>query len=231
MSQWIARVSRAHIVIVVAGVLAFLSTFAYLQSLDKKIPVAQLSRDVLAGAVITSDDVSFVRVPQDEIIQAQTISESSLAKQNLVARVDLSHDDLLTHSNTTRRSTSSGLQSLSIGVDADRANGGDIAKHDVVDIWETGKNAHLVASGVPVRDVILPNKRLGISTSKAITIVVAVTAVQANELSPVIGSSDIMVVLSTGSPGSTGQANNSPPVDQDNNSFSSIDLNKEAAGK
>ena len=198
--QWIARASRAHVIIAFTALIAFLSTFAYLQSLDKKIAVAQISHDIVAGAVITPHDVKFVDVSYDSIIQESIVTERSLRNNNLVARVDLSGSDLLTTTNTVRRSSKTGLQSLSIGIESDRANGGDIKKKDHIDIWQTGENARLIAQGVPVRNVILPNKRLGISTSKTLTLVLAVTPTQAHDLSTVIGSQDMMVVLSTGAP-------------------------------
>ncbi len=220
--QWIARASRAHVIIAFTALIAFLSTFAYLQSLDKKIAVAQISHDVVAGAVITPHDVKFVDVSYDSIIQESFVTEKSLRNNNLIARVDLSGSDLLTTTNTVRRSSKTGLQSLSIGIESDRANGGDIKKKDHIDIWQTGEDARLIAQSVPVRNVILPNKRLGISTSKTLTLVLAVTPDQAQDLSTVIGSQDIMVVLSTGSTTEALTETINPKPDATN--FESLDL-------
>ena len=64
--QWTRRLSKAHIIIIVTGVLAFTSTFAYLNSLDKKIMVAKLKSDVIAGQVLTAKDVNFVPISNDE---------------------------------------------------------------------------------------------------------------------------------------------------------------------
>ncbi len=196
--QWIARTSRAHIIIALTAAFAFLSTFAYLQSLDEKIAVAQLSRDITAGTSITSKDITYVNVSDDDTIEKNIISHDDLDDHKLVARVDLSKSDLLTRSNTIRRSTQAGLQSLSLGIDADRANGGDIKKNDLVDIWQTGEESRIIARSVPVRDVILPNKRLGVSTSKSITLVLAISPQQTQDISSIVGSQDIMIVLSTG---------------------------------
>lgn len=198
MTQWIARVTRVHIILIVAATACFFSTFAYLQSLDKTINVAQLSRDVTAGATISKDDVAYVAIPHDALLESQFLTLNQINTLGVVARTDLSRSDLLTINNTIRRTDSKGLQSLSMGIAIDRANGGDIAKGDIVDIWRTGETAGLVTASVPVRNVILPNKKLGISTSQAITVVLAVTPQQAQQLSRIVGIDDVMIVLANG---------------------------------
>lgn len=197
--QWIARMNRAYIMIGVVGILAFTSTFAYLNSLDKKIAVAKLSNNVVAGDVISKSDIEYIDVSYDDLIAKNMVTDASFSNNSLVARTDLYASDLLTKSNTVRRSTNDGLQSLSLGIEADRANGGDIRRKDIVDIWRTGDDATLIASTIEVRDVIQPNKRLGISTTKSLTIVLAVTPEQAQNISAIVGSKDIMIVISTGS--------------------------------
>lgn len=197
--QWTRRLSKAHIIIIVTGVLAFTSTFAYLNSLDKKIMVAKLKSDVIAGQVLTAKDVNFVPISNDEELSGLFITKSSIKKNAVVARLDMDKSDFLTSNNTSRRSTKAGLQSLSITLEAGKANGGDIISGDRVDIYQTGDEARLVAKDLEVRSIIKPSERLGISTSKDITVVVAVTATQAAELSRIIGSNDVMMVLSTGS--------------------------------
>lgn len=196
--QWIARASRTHITIAVAAIFAFTTTFAYLQSLDKTFSVAQLKKNVNAGEVISNSDIQFVEIQKDDLVETQVIDKSDFEKKNFVARVDLASSDLLTASNTVRKSTESGLQSLSIGISIDRANGGDIKKDDFVDVWQTGEGSALIAQKIPVRNVISPNKRLGISTSQNLTVVLAVTPYQAKNLSSIVGSKDIMIVISTG---------------------------------
>ena len=200
---WSQKLSKAHIIIIVSGILAFTSTFAYLNSLDQKIMVAKLKHDVIAGEVISSKDVNFVPISNDNEISNLVITKYAITKDAVVSRVDLKKQDLLTTTNTSRRSTKSGLQSLSITLDAGRANGGDIITGDSIDVYETGDDAHLVASSLEVRSIIKPSARLGISTSKELTIVVAVNDQQASELSKVIGSKDMMVVLATGSKNTT----------------------------
>lgn len=207
--QWIARLNRAHITIAIVGIFAFASTFAFLQTLDKKITVAQLSRNVSSGEIISESDLQFVDVSYDNLIEKNLVTRKDINKNELVARIDLNTMDLLAKSSTVRRSTRSGLQSLSIGIESDRANGGDIRKKDLVDIWKTGDDSSLIASSISVRDVIQPNKRLGISTAKTMTIVLAVTSQQARDLSSIVGSTDIMVVLSTGSEKKTDAADSS----------------------
>jgi|GEM_PF-5747264 len=206
--QWTARLGRTHFIIAFVSLLAFISTFSYLQSLDKKIAVAQLSRNINSGQTISTKDVRYIKVSHDDTLLTEFVSEADLKNKKLVAKTDLSSSDLLTKTNTVRLSTEQGLQSLSIGVDIDRANGGDIRKGDSINVWQTGEQNGLVARALPVRNVILPNKRLGISTTKTITIVVAVTSAQAESLSRVIGSKDIMIVLTNGS-----QDTSDPPDD------------------
>ncbi|MBP9114949.1 MAG: hypothetical protein KBF89_01220 [Acidimicrobiia bacterium] len=196
---WTQKLSKAHIIIIVTGVLAFTSTFTYLNSLNTKIKITQLKNDVVAGEVISKEDVNYISINNDSIISDLMISQKSMEKSPLVAKLDLKKLDFLTSTNTIRRSTKTGLQSLSITLDIGRANGGDIIPGDIIDIYETGENARLVASSVTVRSIKKPNNRLGISTSKELIIVIALKGNQASELSKIIGSQDIMVVLSTGS--------------------------------
>lgn len=197
--QWMAKISRTHIIVALVGIVAFSSTLAFLKSVDEKIEVARLNEDVTAGSVIEESQFSFIEVPNDEILKEHLFTKAAIENKNFVAKSDLSKDDLLTNSNTVRLSTKTGLKSLSIGLETDRANGGDIRKGDFIDIWQTGEDSELIATNVEVRDVIHPNKRLGISTSQTITIVLAVNSSQARALSPVVGSNDVMAVLSTGS--------------------------------
>ena len=42
---WTQKLSKAHIIIIVTGVLAFTSTFTYLNSLNTKIKITQLKND------------------------------------------------------------------------------------------------------------------------------------------------------------------------------------------
>ena len=210
--HWTRKFSKAHIIIIVTGILAFTSTFAYLNSLDKKIMVAKLKSDVIAGQVLTSKDVNFVPISNDDETSGLFITQSSIKKNAVVARLDMEKSDFLTTSNTSRRSTKAGLQSLSITLEAGKANGGDIISGDRVDIYQTGDEARLVAKDLEVRSIIKPSERLGISTSKDITIVIAVSAQQASELSKIIGSNDVMMVLSTGSTEVTKPKKNSSPT-------------------
>jgi hypothetical protein len=132
---WTQKFSKAHIIIIVSGLLAFTSTFTYLNSLDKKVMIAKLKRDVVAGEVITKKDVDFIKVNDDDEIEGIFISKSKISKVAIVSRLDLKKSDVLTTTNTTRRSTKSGLQSLSISVEVARANGGDIIAGDSIDIY------------------------------------------------------------------------------------------------
>ena len=196
--RWIAKLSRTHITIVVIGIIAFVSSFAYLKSLDKTIFVAKLSKNIAAGSPIKNNDITFVEISDDPVIKSQLITKESFSSGKIMASNDLSRSDLLTKSNTTRKATAAGLQSLSIGVEIYKANGGDIKKGDLLDVWKTGDDAALVASSTLVRNVILPNKRLGVSTTQLITVVLAVTPEQSRSLSHVIGTDNLMLVLSNG---------------------------------
>ena len=227
--QWIAKLSRTHFIVAFVALLAFASTFSYLQSLDKKISVATLSRDINSGETISTEDIEYVNVSFDDTISAELISSDDLAGKKLVARTDLSSTDLLTKTNTVRRSTPQGLQSLSIGIEIDRANGGDIRKGDTINIWRTGEENGLVAKSISVRSVILPNKRLGISTTKTITIVVAVSPTQAQNLSRVIGSKDIMIVLANGTENLEGSGEDEQVIPLDSG-FQPLEISQDTKG-
>lgn len=230
---WTQKFSKAHIIIIVSGILAFTSTFAYLNSLDKKTLVAKLKHDVVAGEVIDKNDVEFIKISDDSEITDMFISKRKISNNAVVSRLDLKKSDVLTSTNTTRKATTTGLQSLSISIEIGRANGGDIIAGDLIDIYETGDEARLVAKSLQVRSIKKPGDRLGISTSKELTIVVAVDASQASELSKIIGSKDIMIVLSSGSEKKTSNETSSTtlavdttttiPVSSDG--YTPIDLN------
>ena len=196
--QWIARVSRAYIAIALIGLFSFVLCFSYLRSLDKTVEIARLTKSVNAGKQITLSDIDFVAVPSDEVISNQLILENNFTVNKLIAKVDLAKSDLLTKSNTSKTDLPNKYQSLSIGIEMHRANGGNISKGDAIDVWETGEDAKLITSNVLVREVILPDKRLGVNTTQIMTIVIAVTTDQARALSRVIGEDNIMIVLSNG---------------------------------
>lgn len=224
--QWIARLSRVHIIILIASIATFISCFAFLQSLDKTISVAQLSKDITAGSTISKDDIIFVDVAWDETIEDYLLTDQKFSSREVVASTDLSRSDLLNQSNTIRKATQQGLQSMSIGIETDNANGGDIRKNDVIDVWRTGDDSRLVVSQVSVRSIVEPDKRLGVSTSKTITLVLAVTPEQAQALSKIVSTKNVMVVLSNGT--KTVGANESVP-EPDSSGFIPLELSNENA--
>ncbi|MFN8015655.1 MAG: hypothetical protein U0R17_03460 [Acidimicrobiia bacterium] len=194
----IAKVLRTNFLIAIIALLTFVTTLSYLQSLDKKIYAATIRRNVNQGQKITSNDIEFKNVSSDEIINQNIVTKKQFSENSYVAKIDLTKSNLLTTSTISKVAKNNKLQSLSIGVDLDRANGGNISRGDKVDIYKTGEEAKLITSYVSVRDVISPNKRLGVSTSTKITIVIAVTRSQAQALSQVIGTQDLMIVISNG---------------------------------
>ncbi len=221
MSQWIARLTRLHFIILVAALATFVTTFSYLQSLDEETAIAIVTSDINAGERITTSDLKYVEVSKDEKLEDYFFTEDQLKTKNLVAKIDLIANEFLNRSNTIRAVDSIGLQSMSLGVELKNANGGNIKRGDTVDIWQTGEYAKLVASQISVRKIVEPDKRLGVSTSQTFTLVLAVSPSQASALSKIVSSKDVMIVLSNGT---YSTENPDTPRNENSNPFESIDL-------
>lgn len=199
---WWSRASAAQILMIVAGILAFIANLAILRARDDFVLVAVAATDINAGVAIQesahidyvelngSDDVLAPLVTADEVsgITGSILSSPMRAGEMFVQR------ELVESINPIDQ------RAIALAVGRDHAVGGDISVGDRVDvIWVDDDVARYVVTGVEVIDVT-GNERTGgaFSASQAFSITVAVDDVQALQLAEALNSGQIELVRSTG---------------------------------
>src|SRR4051794_2170869 len=70
---WRARVSRRHLVVVLAGLVGVLLTLAVVHAADQTVPVLAVAHDVAAGERVGPDDLAVVDVHADGDVLATLV--------------------------------------------------------------------------------------------------------------------------------------------------------------
>lgn len=199
--RWWTRISGAQIVMVIAGILAFLVNLTVLRARDDFVLVAVASDDVNSGVVFDVDrHVDLVELPADSVLASSAIGRDQLAAYDgMVLTASLRQGDLINASQLRDPAASADLRAMSLAVDTSRAAGGRIGVGDRVDVIAVADGvARYVLTGAEVIDRSEQGSSGSITGSRAFFVVVAVTADQALELAAAIEAADIQIVRSTG---------------------------------
>ncbi len=197
---WWARISGAHVAMVLAGALALLLNLSLLRN-DDLIEVASVRSAVEPGSEFVASMVAWVEVESTTDLAAPLVVRSELG--NLLGRIvsaPLAAGDLVVESLLNLPAAPSELRSFSIPVAPAHAVGGDVSVGDIVDVIATVDGvARYVAIGAPVLSVPSTERR-GLAGPGDFFVVVAVDADTALILAGAIESSAIDLVVSTGAP-------------------------------
>lgn len=200
---WWTRASGAHLLMVTAGIVAFLANVAVLRSHEDTVDVAVASTDLDEGSRIEpGTHLRFVAVhgDADALDGLVTRAEvSSKADQRILA-TSVRAGEMLIESQLVRAATRTGLRLFSISIRPERAVGGDVEVGDRIDVItvDTG-GAEYVSSGLEVVGVA-DTQRGAFSAAGAFFVTVAVDDRQVLRLAEAADSSEIMIVRSTGAP-------------------------------
>ncbi|MFN8037540.1 MAG: SAF domain-containing protein [Acidimicrobiia bacterium] len=194
-----SRLSAGHLVMIVAGLLGALLSLAALRASDHRVEVAVAAHEMPAGSTFDSNDVRWVRVAADgDVTRALVRRDDVTALRGTIATSRVRAGELLSRHALVRAAAPHRARSLGIPVTPEHAVGGDVQVGDRVDVLSTdGESAGLVVANLEVRDVKRQSSTLGGGDDK-LTVVVAVSAAQADALAPVLGSDKFVLALSTG---------------------------------
>jgi Flp pilus assembly protein CpaB len=128
-----SRLSAGHVVMIVAGILAFVATAGVLRSRDATVPVAVAARDIPPGAVVDRGAVRSVPLSQKSPLVAAVLGPTALDGQHMVAARLIRAGEPLRRSDV-RTGAGDGLRAMSVSVNRDHAAGGELVVGDRVDV-------------------------------------------------------------------------------------------------
>ncbi len=195
----LTRVSAAHLLMLLAAVLAFATNLVVLRNHDETRAVVVAAVSLPAGRAVESTHLRAVEVDVDDALYAKMIPWTQAAA--LVGQVT-SHpiDEGVLIGMTDFRDPAgpAGLRSMSIPIDAEHAVGGELAAGDRIDlilVSDQGPRYVLAAAEVLA---VSPVGELGALASGDFYILVAVDAEQALFVAEAIRDGRMEVVRSTG---------------------------------
>ena len=196
----LTRVSAAHLLMLMAAILAFATNLVVLRNLDQTRAVVVAAIDLPAGRQVQSTHLRSVEVDVDDEVYARLIPWAEAT--TLVGQVTahpIGDGGLIETGDIRDPSGPAGLRSMSIPIDAEHAVGGQLAAGDRIDlilVGDEGPRYVLTAAEVLA---VSPTGELGALASSDFYIVVAVDADGALQLAEAIRDGRIEVVRSTGS--------------------------------
>ena len=195
----LTRLSAAHLLMVLAAVLAFATNLMVLRNHDQTRPVAVAAVDLPAGEPIESAYLRSVEVDVDDATYVMLVPWAQVP--SMLGRVPvypIQAGSLLSLSDLRDPAGPSGLRSMSIPIEAEHAVGGSISPGDRVDlIWVAGDDASYVLTNAEVLAVSTIGD-LGALATGDFYFVIAVDADQALAVATALSDGQIEVVRSTG---------------------------------
>lgn len=194
------RVSAGHVLMVVAGVLAFLANFVLLRGGDDSVPVLAAAVDLQPGRLVGGGDLRTVRLSAGGEVLGSLIAGDAL--DTVVGKVvvrRLSAGELFRPDDLGTPAASLGRRAMAVPVEPDHAVGGSLRVGDRIDVIAVASGlAEYVLSAAEVLDVS-SGDRGAFAAPGSFYVVVAVDADGALRLAEAIRAGTLEVVRSTGS--------------------------------
>ena len=195
-SRFRRRPSSGHLVMIAAGLLGAVLTFAAFASADHRVEIAVAARDLHPGETVELASFRFERVQMGSTLLHRMVSPSAArALRGSIARDAIAAGDPIPRSSLLRAAARRGRRSLSIAVPKTRAVGGNLTAGDRIDVFD---QAGVVATDVEVLDLDQPGGSAGLTGDDSISIILAVDAEQAGQLARAAKNDSLVVVLATG---------------------------------
>jgi hypothetical protein len=195
----LSRFSLGHVIMIVAGLAAFLLVFSLLQSRDQTSFIAVASSELPAGTTVTEDAFSFVELGASDsavlgsllspLQASQAIDEQWAVTRTIPAGDPVRFSDFRTDPNPTN------LRAMSIPIDRGHAVAGALQAGDLIDVIVVRKGvASYVAGGIEVLDVAESETRFG----GEFGVTVAVDADTSLRIASALWDGNIEIVRATG---------------------------------
>ena len=195
----LTRISAAHLLMLLAGVLAFATNLVVLRDHDETRAVIVAAVALPAGSSVESKDLRAVEVDVDDTLYAKLIPWAQAdALVGQVTAHSIGEGALIGTTDVRDPSGPAGLRSMSIPVDAEHAVGGQLASGDRIDLILVGdEGPRYVLTGAEVLSVSSDGE-LGALVSSDFYVVVAVDGEQALLVAEAIRDGRMEIVRSTG---------------------------------
>jgi Flp pilus assembly protein CpaB len=212
----VSRLSLGHLIMVLAGLLAFLLVLLVLRQQGETVEIAVTGAQVEAGTTLTAGQVNLVEVSATDAsalgalltpeVMAQIVDEGWVATRTLAPGVALSDGDF------RPASAAIGLRAMSLPIDVDHAANGAIVVGDLVDVIVVrGTVAEYVVTSAEVIAVAVPT---GGVSGGGFGLTLAVDAETSLRLAAALNGGSVEVVRSTGaSPADPATRYDAGPVD------------------
>lgn len=202
------RVSRGHVVMVVAGLVGVVASFAVLREQEGAARVMVAAREIRAGERVSADDFRSVAVTMSAPLLATVVRARDVAGvTGRIAGTTVAEGEIISKRMLRPRAARSGRRAMSIPIDPARAVGGRLAAGDRVDVLFAGEQA--VSIIVVDAEVLAVDARgrggIGDSASPFM-VTIAVSARQSQLVAAAVADGNISLARTTGSASSKGVA-------------------------
>ena len=194
-----SRLSLGHVIMIVAGLAAFLLVFSLLRSRDETFQVATAIEELRAGTTVTDDAFAFAsfgvtdRATLGTLLSPQQV-EQAVAEGWVVTRT-IPAGDPVRMSDFRTDADPSELRAMSIPIDRGHAVAGALQPGDLIDVIVVRNGrASYVTTGVEILDVAGADSQFG----GGFSVTVAVDGTSSLRLASALRDGNIDLVRATG---------------------------------
>jgi Flp pilus assembly protein CpaB len=202
------RVSRGHVVMVIAGLVGVVLSFAALRQNDGGARVLVAAHEIRAGEIVRASDFRSEAVTMSPSLLATTVRARDARRlRGKVAASTIAAGELVVRRTLRPRAARHGLRAMSIPIDPARAVGGRLVAGDRVDVLFAGtREVSIIVADAEVLAVDAPGRGgIGVSASP-FTVTLAVSAAQSQLVAAAIADGDLSFTRTTGARPATGTA-------------------------
>jgi len=137
--RFFGRLAAGHLVMILAGLMAFLLVLVVLRDNSATSFVAKAARDIPAGTTIGAADVELIEVQGDSLVAVVLTADAvnEVITQGRVTSRALTVGTLLQQTDFTSAGIESDVRSMSIPISPARAVAGSLKSGDLVDVVAT----------------------------------------------------------------------------------------------
>ncbi len=194
----LGRLAPAHVLVLVAALVAAVANFALLRSAQDTTPVLVADAPLEAGETLRADAVTVAEVAGGgPVAEALLGAEDRALLDGAVVARPVERGEPLRASDLRTRAAPEGLRAMSVPVARPRAVGGALQAGDRVDVIETDDAAGFLARDLEV--LAVPSEGQGGVGDATLTLTLAVDEDVALGLAEALHGAELDIVRSTGS--------------------------------
>ena len=195
----LSRLSFGHVVMISAGLLAFLLNVLIIRDGGETVEVSVAAQAIGAGSRLETEDISYEQVDAEGPLSDRALSRQSVSP--LVGHVvirDIAPGAPLLADDLRPPAAPGEARAMSIPVGADRAVGAALYRGDRIDVITVNEGrSRFIASGIEVLAVSVDGNRV---SGGGFGVTVAVTRTQALAIAEAVDKGSIHLLRSTGVP-------------------------------